>query len=171
MASTHELLSSSRWEGVALRELVRRELAPYASKNNMCIKGPETILGAEAVQTVASVLHELTTNAAKYGALSVREGRVVVRWRRAPNGQAPGPLVIEWREIGGPPVEVPSNSGFGRSVIMELVPYELGGEARLVFSPEGVECRLDIPAKWLAPARAKSGRTGGMPDGRQSRYL
>jgi PAS domain S-box-containing protein len=166
MASTHELLSSSRWEGVALQDLVRRELAPYASKNNMCIRGPEAILRAEAVQTVASVLHELTTNAAKYGALSAREGRVLVRWRRAPNGQAPGPLVIEWLEIGGPPVEVPSSSGFGRSVIIELVPYELGGEARLAFSPEGVACRLDIPARWLAPARAKLGRTGGMPDER-----
>jgi PAS domain S-box-containing protein len=166
MASTHELLSSSRWEGVPLRELVRRELAPYASNNNMRIKGPEVILKAEAAQTIASVLHELTTNAAKYGALSAREGRVLVRWRRAPNGQAPGPLVIEWLESGGPPVEVPSSCGFGRSVIIELVPYELGGEARLAFSPGGVECRLDIPARWLAPVRAKLGRTGGLPDGR-----
>jgi len=131
-------------------------------------KGPEVVLRAEAAQTVASVLHELTTNAAKYGALSASEGRVVVRWRRAPNGQAPAPLVIEWLEINGPPVEAPSNSGFGRRVIVELVPYELGGEARLAFSPEGIQCRLDIPAKWLAPAMTKLGKTGGMPYGRKS---
>jgi PAS domain S-box-containing protein len=151
MASTHELLSSSGWQGVPLRELLRRELAPYASDSNTCIKGPEVILSAEAAQTTALVLHELTTNAAKYGALSQQNGRVSVRWHRAPNGQEPGPLAIEWLETGGPPVGVPSNSGYGRSVITELVPYELGGTAHLVFSPEGVRCRLDIPAKWLAP--------------------
>ena len=152
MASTHELLSRSRWQGVPLRELLRRELAPYTSNSNTCIEGPEVILGPEAAQTIASVLHELTTNAAKYGALSKREGRVSVRWHCAPNGQAPGPLTIEWLETGGPPVKVPSNSGYGRSVITELVSYELGGTARLLFSPEGVRCRLDIPAIWLAPA-------------------
>ena len=163
MASTHELLSSSRWQGVPLRELLRRELAPYTSNSNTCIKGPEIILSAEAAQTTALVLHELTTNAAKYGALSRREGRVSVRWYRAPNGQGPGPLAIEWLETGGPPVEVPSNSGYGSSVITELVPYELGGTARLLFSPEGVRCRLEIPAKWLARPANKSqskSRTG-----------
>ena len=103
MASTHELLSSSRWQGIPLRELVRRELAPYASDNNTSIKGPEVIFSPEAAQTTASVLHELATNAAKYGALSRREGRVSVHWHRAPNGQAPGPLAIEWLETGGPP--------------------------------------------------------------------
>jgi two-component sensor histidine kinase len=152
MASTHQLLSSSRWQGVPLRELLRRELAPYTSNSNTCIEGPEVILGPEAAQTTASVLHELTTNAAKYGALSKREGRVSVRWHCAPNGQAPGPLAIEWLETGGPPVKAPSGSGYGRSVITELVSYELGGTARLLFSPEGVRCRLDIPAIWLAPA-------------------
>jgi two-component sensor histidine kinase len=101
------------------------------------------------------VLHELTTNAAKYGALSKREGRVSVRWHCAPNGQAPGPLAIEWLETGGPPVKTASNSGYGRSVITELVSYELGGTARLLFSPEGVRCRLDIPAIWLAPAETE----------------
>ena len=152
MASTHELLSRSRWQGVPLRELLRRELAPYTSNSNTCIEGPEVVLGPEAAQTIAPVLHELTTNAAKYGALSKREGRVSVRWHCAPNGQAPGPLTIEWLESGGPPVKVPSNSGYGRSVITELVSYELGGTARLLFSPEGIRCRLNIPAIWLAPA-------------------
>ena len=160
MASTHELLTSSRWAGVSLRELLRRELAPYASNNNTCFKGPEVVLTAEAAQTTASVLHELTTNAAKYGALSMPEGRVSIRWHRAPNGQTAGPLVIAWIETGGPPVEVSSNSGFGSSVITELVPYELGGTARLVFSPEGVRCQLEIPAKWLGePANESQSKT------------
>ena len=151
MASTHELLSNSRWQGVPLRELLRRELAPYNSNSNTCIKGPGVILKPEAAQTIASVVHELTTNAAKYGALSKREGRVSVRWHCAPNGQ-PGPLTIEWLETGGPPVKAPSKSGYGKSVITELVSYELGGTARLLFSPGGIRCRLDIPAIWLAPA-------------------
>ena len=155
MASTHELLSNSCWQGVPLRELLRRELAPYTSNSNTCIEGPEVILRPEAAQTTASVLHELTTNAAKYGALSKREGRVSVRWHCAPNGQAPGPLAIEWLETGGPPVKARSNSGYGRSVITELMSYELGGTARLLFSPEGVRCRLDIPAIWLAPAETE----------------
>ena len=102
------------------------------------------------------MLHELTTNAAKYGALSQREGLVSVRWNRAPNGQRPAPLAIEWLEAGGPVVEVPRNSGYGTSVITELVPYELGGTARLLFDPEGIRCRLEIPAKWLAPPATKS---------------
>jgi two-component sensor histidine kinase len=164
MASTHELLSRSRWEGVPLRELVRRELAPYSFDNNTSIEGCEVVLRAEAAQTTASVLHELTTNAAKYGALSKPEGRVSVRWYREPNGQAAGPLVIEWVESGGPLVQVPSNSGFGRSVITELLPYELDGTARLLFPPGGVRCRLDIPAKWLAVNKSK-----GRPRTRQRR--
>ena len=151
MASTHELLSSRRWQGVALGELLRRELAPYDSSNNTCIEGPEVILRAEAAQTTALVLHELATNAAKYGALSIRQGRVSVRWHCVPNGQASGQLAIEWLETGGPPADVPRDPGYGTNVITELVPYELGGEAHLVFSPEGVRCQLHIPAKWLAP--------------------
>jgi PAS domain S-box-containing protein len=156
MASTHELLSTSRWEGVQLRELIQRELSPYASTNNTCLDGPELSLRAEAAQATASAFHELTTNAAKYGALSKREGRVSVRWHRAPNGQTPGPIVIEWLETGGPPLEVPSKSGYGRRVITELVPYELGGTAHLVFSPEGIQYRLEIPSEWWALVPNKS---------------
>jgi PAS domain S-box-containing protein len=156
MASTHELLSSSRWEGVQLRELIQRELAPYVSGNNTWLEGPELILRSDAAQVTASALHELTTNAAKYGALSKREGRVSVRWHCAPNGQAPGPLVIEWKETGGPPLEAPNKSGYGRSVITEVVPYELGGAAHLTFSPEGIQYRLEIPAEWWAPVLNKA---------------
>jgi PAS domain S-box-containing protein len=165
MASTHELLSRSRWQGVPMRKLLEREIAPYASNGNTSIKGPEVILSAEAAQTTALVLHELTTNAAKYGALSQREGRVSVRWYRARNGQRSGPLAIEWLEAGGPVVQVPNNSGYGTSVITELVPYELGGTARLLFSPEGVRCRLDIPAKWLAPPANRSKGKSRTTDG------
>ena len=152
MASTHELLSSRRWQGVPLEDLVRRELAPYATHKNIRINGPNVILSAEAAQATASVLHELTTNAAKYGALSTGNGQVSVCWSRATNCKKPAPLFIEWLETGGPRMGAQSASGYGRRVITELVPYELGGTACLLFPPEGVRCRLAIPGKWLAPA-------------------
>ena len=102
LARTHELLSQSHWSGVSLAEIARREFAPYAA-DNVEIDGPSVTLKAEAAQAMAMVLHELTTNAAKYGAFSDRNGRVSLRWRWLRNGST-GRLAIEWQEIGGPPV-------------------------------------------------------------------
>ncbi len=119
MASAHELLSARGWHGVSLTELVRRELAPYATPSNLEIYGPDVILRAEAAPAMAMVLHELAINAAKYGALSTRDGRVSIRWDRPLNGHLPH-LVLEWREIGGPPVVAPSKSGYGMSTIRDL---------------------------------------------------
>ena len=153
MALTHELLSGHRWQGIPLAQLLRRELAPYATKSNTDINGPDVLLSAEAGQTIAMVMHELTTNAAKYGALSRREGLVVVRWTWPRDGQAREPLSIDWREIGGPSVEAGARSSYGSSVITDLVPYELGGTADLVFAREGVRCRLTVPAEWIRTGR------------------
>ena len=102
MGSTHELLSHRRWLGIPLAELVERELAPYATGANTEIGGPEVMLSAEAGQTMGMVLHELATNAAKYGALSIPSGRVSIRWRRPLNGSARDRLVFTWLESGGP---------------------------------------------------------------------
>jgi PAS domain S-box-containing protein len=149
MATTHELLSSHRWQGVSLSELVRRELAPYATCDNTEIKGPGILLKPEAGQAMAMVLHELATNAAKYGALSTKNGRVSIRWDRCLNGHPRPDLVFEWQEIGGPPVVALGKSSYGTSTIRELIPYELGGTVDLVPAPEGVRCRLIIPADWI----------------------
>ena len=149
MAKTHELLSSHRWNGVSLTELVRRELAPYATRNNTEIDGPEVTLSAKAGQAVSTVLHELATNAAKHGALSVPNGRISVRWHSEPNGSADARIGIEWREIGGPAVRAPDTSGYGVEVIGDLIPYELGGTVDLAFAYDGLRCRLEIPAEWL----------------------
>jgi PAS domain S-box-containing protein len=154
MASTHELLSHGAWRGIPLAELLRRELAPYAQDDNTQILGPDVTLSAEAGQAIAMVIHELATNAAKYGALSRREGRVFVRWCWPANGNAPEALVIEWQEVGGPAPEVPNKFGYGTSVIRDLVPYELSGSVDLVFAAEGVRCRLEIPAKWVGTTSA-----------------
>jgi two-component sensor histidine kinase len=151
MAATHELLSARWWQGVSLTELIRRELAPYAAPNNTEVGGPEVMLRAEAGQAMAMVLHELTTNAAKYGALSTKKGRVSIRWDRRLNGHPPS-LVLEWQEIGGPPVIAHGNPSYGTSTIRDLVPYEFGGTVDLVFAPEGVQCRLELPADWLCDA-------------------
>jgi PAS domain S-box-containing protein len=150
LANTHALLSRSRWEGVSLRELVRNELAFCAKDGNAQIEGPEVSLAAEATQPVAMVLHELATNAAKYGALSKGHGRVSIRWRKASRGRSNGKLVFEWRETGGPPVAPSSTTGYGTSVICDLIPYELGGVVDYKLARDGAVCRLEIPAKWLS---------------------
>ena len=150
MATTHELLSSHQWHGVSLTELVRRELAPYAADNNTEIGGPEVTLSAKGGQAVSMVLHELATNAAKYGALSVNDGRVSVRWHSALNGSAGGRIDINWQETGGPAVQAPDTCGFGLEVIRDLIPYELGGRVDLTFPADGLCCRLEIPAEGAA---------------------
>src|SRR5215831_8775877 len=144
MAATHELLGARWWQGVSLTELVRRELAPYAVRNNTELSGPEVVLRAEAGQAMAMVLHELATNAAKYGALSTKKGRVSIRWDRRFN-RHPSSLILEWQEIGGPPVIAPGNPSYGTSTIRDLIPYEFAGTVDLDLAPEGGRCRIQLP--------------------------
>jgi two-component sensor histidine kinase len=148
LARTHELLSESKWRSVPLVEVIRRELAPYGVRNT-AIDGPDVTLKAGAAEPVAMVFHELTTNAAKYGAFSSGTGRVSVRWRWLRNG-SPDRLVIDWQEIDGPPVRNPSRSGYGTSIIRDLIPFELGGAVELSFAPSGTKCRLEIPGEWAS---------------------
>jgi PAS domain S-box-containing protein len=149
MAIAHGLLSSARWRGISLKELVRCELAPYATRDNAEIRGPEVILRPQAGQTLAIVLHELATNAAKYGALSTENGHVSIRWYCPLNGSH-RPVVLEWQETGGPPVVAPRKSGYGTGIIRDLIPYELGGAVEYVLASGGVWCRLELPAAWLS---------------------
>jgi two-component sensor histidine kinase len=134
---------------VDLAELVRTELAPCGNRRTL-IEGPSLTVVAEAAQTVAMVLHELATNAAKYGALSNCSGQVSVVWRWRSNGSEGRGLALEWRETGGPPARTPHSSGQGTSVIRDLIPYELGGTVDYVLAPDGVRCKLEIPAPWLS---------------------
>lgn len=146
LASTHELLSNRNWQGLPLDELLRRQLAPYAAHNNAYTKGPNVLLKAEAGQALSMVLHELITNAAKHGALSTSAGRISVQWRLSEIAMEGSHLVIDWRESEGPTVKPPGRSGYGKSVITELIPYELGGKVDFKFARGGVRCRLEIPA-------------------------
>ena len=150
MAAAHSLLSQSRWNPVGLADLVRGQLAPYATEANAHISGPNIMLTAATTQAVAMVLHELVTNAAKYGGLSTPEGRVSVAWETSTGGAGRTPtLTIAWCETGGPPVKAPIQSGFGNRLIQELVPHELGGTAELVFGAAGVVCRIGLPLERL----------------------
>jgi len=150
LANTHTLLSRSHWQGVGVGELVRSELAFCVKIESLLIDGPKVDLAAEATQPMAMVLHELATNAAKHGALSNGHGRVSVRWRMQSNGGSGSKLVLEWWETGGPPVAAPNATGYGMSVIRDLIPFELGGAVDYALAREGARCRLEIPAKWLS---------------------
>jgi two-component sensor histidine kinase len=146
MSAAHLLLSESSWHSVALKNLVRAELAPYAMGTNVKISGKDVMITPAETQALGKVVHELATNAAKYGALSIIGGQVAVSWDRRPTGPA-ATLMLEWREHGGPPVGSKNQSSYGTDLIRNLIPHELGGTVDLVFAAEGVNCRIEIPLK------------------------
>ena len=144
LARTHELLSRSNWRGVPLATIIECALAPYSAGTRE-VDGPNVTLKAEGTQVLAMVFHELSTNAAKYGAFTGRTGRLLLRWWWLETGR----LAIEWKESDGPPVTPPGRPGYGTSLIREIIPFELGGLVDLVFAPDGIECRLEIPGFWI----------------------
>jgi PAS domain S-box-containing protein len=146
MAAAHDLLSQKGWNAVGLEALVRSQLAPYMAAADIAVCGTELMLTPAATQAMGMVLHELVTNAVKYGALSLPTGRVTVSWDRKPNGHTAN-LVFAWREFGGPPIAVKAKSGYGTQLIRGLVPHELGGTVDLEFATEGVSCRIEFPLK------------------------
>jgi PAS domain S-box-containing protein len=144
MAAAHSLLSKSGWQSVGLDTLVRNELAPYTVSANVTISGTDVALPPAKIQALAKVLHELATNAAKYGALSIPGGQVSVSWDCKPDGKATK-LILVWREFGGPPVASGVQSSYGINLIRNLIPHELGGMVDLVFPAEGVSCKIEFP--------------------------
>jgi PAS domain S-box-containing protein len=143
IAAAHALLSQSRWSGVGLTDLIDHQLAPYTTDTNTAIRGPNVMLTSAQTQAIAMVIHELATNAAKYGALSGTDGKVSVSWDCADSDQATI-LTITWREIGGSPIAAPVQSGYGLSLIRDLIPHELGGAVDLTFPSDGACCRIEI---------------------------
>jgi PAS domain S-box-containing protein len=145
MANAQALLSRSSWQGVGLANLVQSELAPWVGEGGASAEGPEVLLAADATQPMAIVLHELVTNASKYGALTTPHGRISVRWDQRLDGS----LLVEWIETGGPAVVASSQAGYGAGAIRNLIPYELGGVVELTFDPGGVHCKIELPATWI----------------------
>jgi two-component sensor histidine kinase len=159
MAAAHALLSRSRWCGVGLTDLVRRQLAPYTTDANISISGPDVMLTPAETQSLAMVIHELVTNAAKYGALSSPHGRVSVNWDLV--GQGSSTLTIAWRECGGPPVAAPIRCSYGSSLIRDLIPHELDGAVDLTFPAEGACCKIALPLERKpAPGPCRVGKGG-----------
>ena len=144
LANVHRLFVESRWQGAELHSLATEELAAYSQgrETRVQIEGPSVLLEPNAAQAIAVTLHELATNAAKYGALSVPDGHVRVEWSPEHNGR----LVLRWTEKGGPPVEPPTRRGFGARVIEKMVRGQLKGELHFAWHPEGVACEIVLPA-------------------------
>jgi PAS domain S-box-containing protein len=153
LARAHSLLSDARWDGVDLGQLVEEELAPFGSRHTgrLRFQGPSITLRPAAAQSLALVLHELATNAAKYGALSDDAGQLEVEWCRT-NVDDRAVVEILWSESGGPPVREPEQMGFGSNIIRTSVERQLRGRVSKEWRPEGLLCRLRIPSLEVATA-------------------
>jgi PAS domain S-box-containing protein len=144
LAQTHERLAESSWSGVPLKTVLLDELAPYRRDDgaNVRVFGPAVMLSPKQALTLGLAVHELATNAAKYGALSAKGGAVDVTWRV---DTADKKLKIRWAENGGPPVAKPKISGFGRLLLERAIAADLRGEVSLDFAEAGLRCDIHIP--------------------------
>jgi len=142
LANVHTLFVESRWAGAELHRLVTQELSPYSGESDTRVRihGPAVMLEPSTAQTTAISLHELATNAAKYGALSAADGQVEIAWSLA----ADGSLSLRWIESGGPTVTPPTHRGFGTR-IMENMIGQLKGEMRFDWRTEGLVCEIVLP--------------------------
>jgi len=145
LSATHDLLTQSEWGATPIRSVVNAELAPYAQTTENCLElsGPDVDLAPNDALSLGLAIHELAANAAKYGALSVPEGRVAISWNLITQDLAR----IEWAESGGPPVTQDRKRGFGTELIEKIVAHELQNPVDLRFEPAGVRCALILPVR------------------------
>jgi PAS domain S-box-containing protein len=155
LAASHDLLVSQHWHGASLANLVRDQLAPFAEVggNRLNMSGPDVLLSPKAAEAIGLALHELATNAVKYGALSVPVGKVMVSWTPENPGTAAHQLRLSWIEQGGPGVTAPSSKGFGHVVFEKLVAQSLNGKVKTDFAADGLIWELWIPAANLVTER------------------
>jgi two-component sensor histidine kinase len=159
LSKTHDLLTREDWSGATLNEVLENELSPYrAGCDHIVLDGPEVALPPRHVLALGMTVHELTTNAAKYGALSTADGRVEVSWRVDRSETGAAWLRLTWRESGGPAVAPPARRGFGTRLIAGGVGRELAGDVDLDFDVDGLRCRIDVPlaeigSRMLAPTQ------------------
>jgi two-component system CheB/CheR fusion protein len=144
LAGGHDLLTESSWRGAHLRDVVQAALRPYLAGNRIEILGAELPVTPKAALALSVILHELATNAAKYGALLVPSGSIRLDWQIEGAG-AERAVRLRWREAGGPEVAQPGHSGFGLTLIERSVAHELDGEARVDFARDGICCELRLP--------------------------
>jgi PAS domain S-box-containing protein len=146
LARAQTLLTESRWTGADFRAMLRGELAPFVangSSSQVLLNGPPVLIAPLTAQPLSMALHELATNAAKYGSLSVLDGTLALSWREDPPGVR---LRLRWEEAGGPPIAgPPRRRGFGSRVIEATVRDQLRGEVSFSWPPAGLVCEIDIP--------------------------
>jgi two-component sensor histidine kinase len=146
MARAHTLLSQARWEGADLASLVNEELEPFRAGDRVSVHGPAAAIKPAVAQNFALAIHELATNAAKYGALSASDGKLDVSWTLGREH-----LVLEWAESDGPAAQPPKKNGFGSKVIDASIKRQLGGEIATDWSSGGLKCTLRVPAEHFSP--------------------
>jgi two-component sensor histidine kinase len=146
MSRAHDLLARDKWTGARLHELIRDEFAAYVGTDGhaLTLDGEDVLLPPRAAQTLSLALHELTTNAAKYGALSVPDGKVEIDTaiERGDDGQE---LRLRWSEAGGPEVCAPERRGFGSVLIERGIAHDLDGSSSLAFETSGLRCEIRVP--------------------------
>lgn len=146
LANANDAILNSSWKGVTLRHTIQRALRPFAVEGRVTLAdGPEIDLRPQACLAVTMILHELTTNAVKYGALSVPQGAISIAWRTEGSGHEDS-IVLEWREHDGPAVTPPSHQGQGTRFIERSIAHELNGTASMDFAPDGLHATLSFPA-------------------------
>lgn len=148
LARTHDILSANEWRRVDLRDVITTELFAFAGSERFSLAGPVVALRARAVTTLGIVVHELATNAAKYGALSRETGRISIEWSIFSQGGTDF-LRIVWQERGGPRVTPPSRKGFGTGLIERSIEYEVAGEVALEYRQDGLRAVLLMPVNEL----------------------
>jgi two-component sensor histidine kinase len=151
LAASHDALFRNNWQGASLAELVRQQLVPFVDIQGarVALAGPDVVVSAEATQAIGLAIHELATNAIKYGALSVPEGKVKISWAL---DSGPHELLLKWDEQGGPRVVPPSRKGFGHLVIGEMLERSLNAKVVVHFATQGLGWRASIPASHLVIA-------------------
>ncbi len=147
LARTHDLLTGTDRKGAVLEDLLRTQIEPFVEGDGkrLSVTGPRVVLDEAATQSIGLALHELATNAAKYGALSVSQGRVAIEWELIDKPGEAGPLLLRWRESKGPEVQEPARKGFGHIVIERTLADSLQGAVRLDFAPSGLRWEAEIP--------------------------
>jgi len=150
LAASHDLLVRENWHGASLSELIRSQLAGYfePGSEQVVLQGDDIALKPEAAQNLGLALHEMAVNAAKFGALSVSEGRVSIVWNRR-SGSDGGAVEIDWREQSGPTVKPRRKKGFGTMVIEGNLSRALDAEVKMAFDPKGLQCHIVIPARQI----------------------
>jgi two-component sensor histidine kinase len=146
LAKTHTLLTTKRWRAIAFRDILESELDPYQQMERVSLDGIDFDLEAEIATTIGMVIHELTTNAAKYGALSSPEGKIDIHWtvETAKERNNESTLALIWQERGGPKIQQQTSKGFGSTLIERLIVKQFGGSTEFVFAPQGLVFRATL---------------------------